>query len=128
MACVAVAQVPAGPEWEYELKFDGYRAIGFKTHNRVHLASRNGKDFSERFPELVHALEPLPDETVIDGEIVALDGTGHPSFNPVFPPTAASPRLTGRAPIRCLRKSLRMNLCSSARSSERTFRSIPRAP
>jgi bifunctional non-homologous end joining protein LigD len=76
-----VAQVPAGPEWEYELKFDGYRAIGFKTHNRVHLASRNGKDFSERFPELVHALEPLPDETVIDGEIVALDGTGHPSFN-----------------------------------------------
>jgi bifunctional non-homologous end joining protein LigD len=78
---VAVADVPAGPEWEYELKFDGYRAIAFKTRNRVHLRSRNGKDFSHRFPALVHALEPLADETVIDGEIVALDGTGRPSFN-----------------------------------------------
>jgi len=81
MACLAVAEVPAGSEWEYELKFDGYRAIAFKTRNRVHLASRNGKDFSQRFAELVGPLEPLPDETVIDGEIVALDGSGHPSFN-----------------------------------------------
>ena len=81
MACLAVAEVPAGSEWEYELKFDGYRAIAFKTRNRVHLASRNGKDFSQRFAELVRPLEPLPDETVIDGEIVALDATGHPSFN-----------------------------------------------
>jgi bifunctional non-homologous end joining protein LigD len=81
MACLAVAEVPAGSEWEYELKFDGYRAIAFKTRNRVHLASRNGKDFSQRFAELVRPLEPLSDETVIDGEIVALDATGHPSFN-----------------------------------------------
>src|SRR5216684_7591584 len=81
MACLAVAEVPAGSEWEYELKFDGYRAIVFKTRNRVHLASRNGKDFSQRFAELVRPLKPLPDETVIDGEIVALDGSGHPSFN-----------------------------------------------
>src|SRR5216684_9423682 len=80
MACLAVADVPAGPEWEYELKFDGYRAIAFKSRNRVHLRSRNGKDFSHRFPALVHALERLADETVIDGEIVALDATGRPSF------------------------------------------------
>src|SRR6266849_5046059 len=39
------------------------------------------KDFSQRFAELVRPLEPLPDETVIDGEIVALDATGRPSFN-----------------------------------------------
>jgi ATP-dependent DNA ligase len=81
MACLAVAEVPAGSEWEYELKFDGYRAIAFKTRNRVHLASRNGKDFSQRFPSLVRAFEPLANETVIDGEVVALDGTGRPSFN-----------------------------------------------
>src|SRR5712671_3639680 len=81
MACLAVAEVPAGSEWEYELKFDGYRAIAFKTRNRVHLASRNGKDFSLRFAELVRPLEPLADETVIDGEIVALDATGRPSFH-----------------------------------------------
>src|SRR5712692_10960720 len=73
-----IATMCISAEWEYELKFDCYRAIAFKTRNRVHLASRNGKDFSQR---LVRPLEPLPDETVIDREIVALDGSGHPSFN-----------------------------------------------
>src|SRR5271154_2312623 len=81
MACLAVASLPAGPVWEYELKFDGYRAVAFKTRNRVHLMSRNGKDFAQRYPALVHALEPLPNETVIDGEIVALDESGRPLFN-----------------------------------------------
>ncbi len=81
MACLAVDRLPVGPEWEYELKFDGYRAIGFKTRGRVHLMSRNGKDFSERFQELTDALKALPNETAIDGEIVALDEVGKPSFN-----------------------------------------------
>jgi DNA ligase D-like protein (predicted ligase) len=81
MACLAVASLPAGPGWEYELKFDGYRAIAFKTRNRVRLLSRNGKDFAQRYPALVSALEPLPNETVVDGEIVALDESGRPSFN-----------------------------------------------
>jgi ATP-dependent DNA ligase len=81
MACVAMASLPAGPAWELELKFDGYRAVAFKTRNRVHLMSRNGKDFAQRYPALVYTLEPLPNETVIDGEIVALDESGRPSFN-----------------------------------------------
>src|SRR5712692_8148286 len=81
MAWLARVVASAGLVSEYELKFDGYRAIAFKTRNRVHLASRNGKDFSQRFAELVRPLEPLADETVIDGEIVALDATGRPSFN-----------------------------------------------
>ena len=76
MACLAVANVPAGPEWEYELKFDGYRAIAFKTGNRVHLLSRNGKDFSQRFPALVRALEPLADETESGIAIIALRQSG----------------------------------------------------
>src|SRR5260370_10519379 len=70
MACLAVADLSAGSDWEYELKLDGYRAIAFKTRGRVHLRSRNGKDFSQRFPSLGRALEPLAAETVVDGEIV----------------------------------------------------------
>ncbi|HTT77687.1 MAG TPA: hypothetical protein VMF50_17115 [Candidatus Binataceae bacterium] len=81
MVCLAVAALPAGPAWEYELKFDGYRAIAFKTRNRVHLMSRNGKDFAQPYPALISALEPLPNETVVDGEIVVLDESGRPSFN-----------------------------------------------
>jgi ATP-dependent DNA ligase len=81
MACLAVASLPSGRDWEYELKLDGYRGVAFKTGNRVHLMSRNGKDFAQRYPALVHALEPLPNETVVDGEIVALDESGRPSFN-----------------------------------------------
>jgi bifunctional non-homologous end joining protein LigD len=81
MLCLAVSDLPEGPQWEYELKLDGYRAIGLKTNGRLHLLSRNGKDFPRRFQPLTRALEALPDETVIDGEVAALDETGRPSFN-----------------------------------------------
>jgi DNA ligase D-like protein (predicted ligase) len=67
--------------WEYQLKFDGYRAIAFKTGGTLHLRSRNDNDFSRRYPAIVRGLAGLPDETVIDGEVVALDEDGRPSFN-----------------------------------------------
>jgi len=74
--------LPDDPErWAYQLKFDGYRAIAYKTGGRVSLRSRNDNDFSLRHPAVVRALATLPDETVIDGELVALDETGRPSFN-----------------------------------------------
>jgi bifunctional non-homologous end joining protein LigD len=47
----------------------------------VHLRSRNNKDFNTKYPTIATALLPIPDDTVIDGEIVALDDTGRPSFN-----------------------------------------------
>jgi DNA ligase D-like protein (predicted ligase) len=67
--------------WEYQLKFDGYRAIAFKSNGKVHLRSRNDNDFTARYPHVVRGLARMPDETVIDGELVALDDDGRPSFN-----------------------------------------------
>jgi bifunctional non-homologous end joining protein LigD len=67
--------------WEYQLKLDGYRAIAFKTGGHIHLRSRNDNDFSVRYSGIVKGLASLPDETVIDGEVVAFDDEGRPSFN-----------------------------------------------
>ena len=81
MLCLAVPKLPDGPEWQLELKLDGYCGIGIKSKGRPHLASRNGKNFSDRFPTITRALSRLPTATVIDGEIAALNEDGFPSFN-----------------------------------------------
>jgi len=73
--------LPSGEQRLYELKLDGYRAIGFKRNGDVTLRSRNDNDFSGRYPAVVKALGKLPDNTVVDGEIVAFDQEGRPSFN-----------------------------------------------
>ena len=67
--------------WRYEIKWDGFRAVAVKTGGHVHLRSRNDKDFNKKYPVVVNALAGIPDETMIDGEIVALDQSGRPSFN-----------------------------------------------
>src|SRR5215203_1889486 len=67
--------------WLYQLKLDGYRAIAFKRDGALHLRSRNDNDFSLRYPGVMQGLAKLPDETVIDGEVVAFDAAGKPSFN-----------------------------------------------
>src|SRR5271155_1419315 len=74
-------KLPEGPEWLIELKLDGYRALAIKSGGKVQLRSRNDNDFDSRYPGIVKALAAMPDETVIDGEVVALDQDGRPSFN-----------------------------------------------
>ena len=59
----------------------GYRAIAFKRNGVVHLRSRNDNDFSGRYPGVVKGLAKMPDNTVIDGEVIAFDDDGRPSFN-----------------------------------------------
>ena len=49
MLALAVTKLPEGPAWAYELKFDGYRALGIKAAGKIRLLSRNGKDFTRRF-------------------------------------------------------------------------------
>jgi bifunctional non-homologous end joining protein LigD len=81
MLLLPTPDLPEGSNWTYELKFDGYRALAFKAEGKVHLRSRNNKDFSTKYARVAEALAGLPDETVVDGEIVALDESGKPSFN-----------------------------------------------
>jgi DNA ligase D-like protein (predicted ligase) len=80
MLLVRTEKLPQGEDWLYELKLDGFRSVAFKTGGKVYLRSRNNKDFNASYPDIVKALANMPDETVIDGEIVALDETGRPSF------------------------------------------------
>src|SRR5918993_317424 len=81
MAARVVRELPNGPEWMYELKFDGYRALVLKNDASVEIRSRNEKDMSLLYPGVVRAGVQLAATTaVIDGEIVAVDPSGRPSF------------------------------------------------
>ena len=74
-------------DWAFEMKWDGVRVVATVTAEAVRLTSRGGKDLTSTFPELAELLEALDPaalaagETVLDGEIVALDARDRPSFS-----------------------------------------------
>ncbi|MGH8266980.1 MAG: non-homologous end-joining DNA ligase, partial [Steroidobacteraceae bacterium] len=70
------------PQWRYEPKMDGYRVIALVEGTSVRLRSRRGLDLTPFFPELATELAAQPGgQLILDGEIVALDAAGRPSFN-----------------------------------------------
>ncbi|MCC2590543.1 DNA ligase D [Chryseobacterium sp. MFBS3-17] len=68
------------PDWIFEIKWDGYRAVADLREDKVRLYSRNGLDFSQKFKKVTRALKLQEHEMVLDGEIVAYDEQGRPNF------------------------------------------------
>jgi bifunctional non-homologous end joining protein LigD len=81
MMATSATRLPAGAEWSYEVKWDGYRAQAVKDGRSVSLASRNLKNITKQFPDVARAVARVRAmSAVLDGEIVALDAEGRPSF------------------------------------------------
>ena len=60
--------------WVYEEKYDGWRMLAVKEEDQVRLVSRNGRDHTRRFPEIVAALAKLkPNTLILDGEVAVFD-------------------------------------------------------
>ncbi len=75
-----VNEPPGGTAWIHEIKFDGYRLQARVEGGTARLFTRNGFDWTARFPELAADLSALPDG-ILDGELCALDDDGHPDFS-----------------------------------------------
>jgi bifunctional non-homologous end joining protein LigD len=83
MLATLTEELPHGEGWEFEPKWDGYRALGYVRGGEAKLVSRNGNDLSERFASVAKELPKAlrtPD-AVVDGEVVALDTGGKASFS-----------------------------------------------
>lgn len=76
-----VQEPPEGEEWLHELKFDGYRMLCHLRSGGVQFWSRNRKDWTVKFPNLVKAIKTFPAKSaILDGEIVIVDKAGRSSF------------------------------------------------
>jgi bifunctional non-homologous end joining protein LigD len=92
MLAKPVSELPEGSNWQYEIKLDGYRTLAIKDKGNVRLLSRRNNVMNEKFSATTDALLKLDDGMILDGEIVALDAEGRPSFT--------TPRM--RMQLRCV--------------------------
>jgi ATP-dependent DNA ligase len=75
MEALSVDEVPAGPEWQYEPKWDGFRCLVFRDGDTITLQSKSGKPLTRYFPDVVEAVRALKAKSfVLDGEIVVPEG------------------------------------------------------
>lgn len=95
-----------GPEWLFEIKWDGYRAVAFIENGKLRLVSRNQNELTSRYPEL----KDLPSfvkakNAILDGEVVALDEEGRASFSLMQQRTGFRPgghRATAKSEVQVL--------------------------
>jgi bifunctional non-homologous end joining protein LigD len=82
MLARSVSELPTDTrEWLYEIKLDGYRCLISKSSNKATLWSRRGNTLTKQFPLIAQACNSLEPDTLIDGEVVAVDDHGRASFN-----------------------------------------------
>jgi ATP-dependent DNA ligase len=75
MEALSVSEVPAGPDWQYEPKWDGFRCLAFKDGDKIELQAKSGRSLTRYFPEMVEAIAALKlKQCVLDGEIVVPEG------------------------------------------------------
>src|SRR5436190_7479448 len=81
MLASSASELPEGRDWSYEVKWDGYRAIAIKDAAAVQLSSRNVKDLTREYATVASGVRSLGHRSImLDGEIVAIDDGGRPTF------------------------------------------------
>src|SRR5256885_6265920 len=81
MLASTATELPAGPDWSYEVKWDGYRVLASREGSVLRLTSRHSKDLTAQYPTVAAAVKRLrATRFILDGEIVAIDAHGRPSF------------------------------------------------
>ena len=80
-------KVPTGPDWIHEIKHDGFRLIIQREDQRVRLFTRNGRDWTDRYPFIVEAASRIrAGSFVLDGEAILLGVDGVSDFDGLVPP------------------------------------------
>ena len=102
MLATLVTSIPPGTDWLYEVKWDGYRALCFVAEGKVRMLSRRGNNLNKQFAPVAEALQQCvkAETAIIDGEVVALDEKGKPSFQHLqnYTGFGTKPALKGVAP------------------------------
>jgi bifunctional non-homologous end joining protein LigD len=103
MLATLSTSIPSGTDWLYEVKWDGYRALCYIADGKVRMLSRRGIKLDKQFATVVAALAQSvkADTAIIDGEVVALDENGNPSFQRLQGMTGfgVKPAVKGVAPL-----------------------------
>src|SRR5215472_8549536 len=102
MLATLTTSIPPGTDWLYEVKWDGYRALCFVAEGKVRMLSRRGNNLNKQFAPVAEALQQCvkAETAIIDGEVVALDEKGKPSFQHLqnYTGFGTKPALKGVAP------------------------------